>query len=746
MIKKSSQADDVDSALNRALRETPFAPGGRFEIEAAGLEVLSAIPAWLLIVDRSLVVRFANRSFLEARGLDPEDVSDRHLSDVLLPRLKDGAQVLRTVERALDSAQRLTLPALMLEPDGGFEGAVDFQATPVSVAGEPCGLLIMHDVSEHWWSRELILHEKKKLEEIVDGMGASLAVLDHELRVVWANRTFREWFGEMWGKRFELALRGLLLKGEIEPEQIFTEREHVSRTWSHYTETSEKRYYRNLILAVRDTGGALQEIVLVTQDLTEVTLRAEQHQLLRDLANLMQSTLDLDRLLYVVLTCATEGHALGFNRAFIFLLDSDRRTLAGRMGVGPESQEEAFSIWAELAGAQKSLAELTSDDSLYLSVKDRPLNHMIRELAFPVDGASAEREIVVRTAVEDRVQIVESAWDDPRISPEFRQRYGAEEFVSVPLRSKGRVVGVLVADNAFSRRKITPQQVGILELFAAGAGLAVDNALTYDELRGSLDRLKEAQEALIQSERLATVGRLAAHIAHEIRNPLVTIGGHARSILDHVENREATEESAEIIYEEVLRLEQILRGVMDFSRPVQHEAFEQNLNEVAFRVAETMQLELVERGIEVEVDLDPDLPLCSLDERRILQVLTNLLRNGAESMASLPVEEERRLTVRTHHSEEAVHLDVSDTGPGVPEDVLHDIFEPFVSRKVGGTGLGLATVRMIMLDHGGTVDLSSNPGGGATFTISLPRSPVTPPHLEVAAENGGVLEAGGGPR
>ncbi|MHC4473561.1 MAG: sensor histidine kinase, partial [Planctomycetota bacterium] len=401
-----------------------------------------------------------------------------------------------------------------------------------------------------------------------------------------------------------------------------------------------------------------------------------------------------------------------------------------------------FAIWTELAGAQKSLLDLTSDDALFESVSDRPLNQMIRELSFPLDGTGAVREIVVRTALEDRVQLVENAWEDHRVTPEFRERYGAREFVSVPLRAKGRVVGVLLADNAFSRRKITAQQVGILELFAAGAGLAVDNALTYDELKRSLERLQEAQEALIQSERLATVGRLAAHIAHEIRNPLVTIGGHARSILGNLENQTETQVSAEIIYEEVLRLELILRGVMDFSRPVQHEPAEHVLNDIVEGVVDTMDLELRERGIAVRLELEEDLPPCQLDPRRIRQVLTNLLRNGAESFGAAAGREaeEMRIEVSTYRSERAVHLEVTDTGPGVPEDLVDEIFEPFVSRKEGGTGLGLATVRMIMLDHGGEVRLQSLPGEGASFTISLPLEAVSPPHLEVAAENGWDVE------
>ncbi|MEN8151163.1 MAG: ATP-binding protein, partial [Planctomycetota bacterium] len=448
---------------------------------------------------------------------------------------------------------------------------------------------------------------------------------------------------------------------------------------------------------------------------------------LRELANLLQSTLDLDRLIYIILTCATAGHALGFNRAFIFLRDPEGEVLSGIMGVGPSSQEEAFTIWADLASSRKSLADLTADFEEFRSAGESPLTRLVSGLQYHLAERDSEREVLVRTVVEDESQLVRDSWNDARVTPAFRGLFPAREFVSVPLRAKGKVVGVLLADNVYSRGPISSDQLEILELFAAHAGLALDNAQTYEQLKESMGRLREAQDASIQAERLATVGRLAAHVAHEIRNPLVTIGGFARSIGKKSTDASRVRTSAGIIMEEVERLENILSGVMDFSRPAKLEPIVYSVNDLVSRLVPKLEDEMKARGIEIVTELDPEVPKTSFDIAQIHQVLLNLVRNAAEAGEEGAADAERAKTIviRTLRTEDAVVVEVRDFGPGVPEDLLPSLFEPFITRKVGGTGLGLAVVRKILLDHGGDVKVRSRPGEGATFMIELPLKPVT---------------------
>jgi len=691
------------------------------DLREAGLSVLDACPTWIIVADEYLRVLFVNGTLLELWDTSLPLILGRRLDRMLIADLDEGRHAIRAAKEVLATQRPATLTALRFHPRSGTERAVDLTITPVTIGDRPHALLTLCDVSEHWFTGETIRQEKRKLEEIVNGMGAALGVLDRDLHVVWANKTFEKWFGEMWGKRFDFALRGLMLVGDTDPERIFTEVEHTSREWAHYTADGDKRYYRNIILPTHDSFGRLKELILVTQDLTEVTLRAEQHRLLRDLANLMQSTLDLDRLLYIILTCSTAGHALGFNRAFLFLTDSETGELRGEMGVGPGSQEEAFVIWAELAGAQRSLTDLTSDYQQAEILESRPLARMVRELSYPLAGQDASREIVARTALENQTQLVRDVELDPRVTPEFREKFGNREFVAVPLATKGRVIGVLLADNIFSSRPISEEQVNILELFASPAALAIDNARTYAELKLSLEQRREAQEALIQSERLATVGRLAAHVAHEIRNPLTTVGGFARSILKAPEDGVRVRRAAGIIAEEVLRLEGILSEVMDFTRPARVMPRPVDVNELVSKCLALLEEEAAESGIALEFLPGEGLSLCALDETQIHQVLLNLIRNAFEALLDQQDREApARVVVSTRAVEDAVELDVLDNGPGLPPDLVEDIFEPFISGKVAGTGLGLAVGRKIMLDHGGDIRVSSEPGRGAVFTLTLP--------------------------
>ncbi len=729
LFQKPVPAGDLTVRVRELLRSAGLsAPEGislpHTEIEdlrAAGLSVLDAAPVWILIADEYLRMRFANRALLELWDIPLSRIAGRRLDRMLIADLDEGRHAIKATKEVLATGRPVKLTALRLRPRTGAERAADLTITPVTIGDRPHALLTLSDVSEHWFSGETIRQEKRKLEEIVNGMGAALGVLDKDLKVVWANKTFQDWFGEMWGQRFDFALRGLMLVGDTDPERIFTEREHTSREWAHYTASGDKRYYRNIILPTHDSFGRLKELVLVTQDLTEVTLRAEQHRLLRDLANLLQSTLDLDRLLYIILTCATAGHALGFNRAFVFLKDPETGVLRGEMGVGPGSQEEAFVIWAELAGAQRSLSDLTSDYQQAELLESQPLARMVRELSYPLGAEDARREVVARTALENRSQLIRDSDSDPRVTPEFRENFGCSEFVSVPLTTKGKVVGVLLADNVFSSRPISEEQVNILELFASPAGLAIDNALTYAELKDSLKRRREAEEALIQSERLATVGRLAAHVAHEIRNPLTTIGGFARSILKKPEDGERVQRAAGIIAEEVGRLEGILSGVMDFTRPARVQPAPVDANELVSKCLVMLEQDAAESGISLSFSAAENLPPCMLDEEQIHQVLLNLIRNAFEALREQEDREEPpRVEITTRAVEGAVELDIRDNGPGMAAELVDKVFEPFISCRVGGTGLGLAVGRKIMLDHGGDVSVTSEPGKGAVFTLTLP--------------------------
>jgi signal transduction histidine kinase len=252
------------------------------------------------------------------------------------------------------------------------------------------------------------------------------------------------------------------------------------------------------------------------------------------------------------------------------------------------------------------------------------------------------------------------------------------------------------------------------------------------ELQKSLNSLRQAQQEKLHTAKLATIGKMAAHVAHEIRNPLATIGGFARAILRKPENVERVSKNSKIIAEESTRLENMLKGVMDFSRPSAPVPKLADFNatvEAAFRThAETLSL----RNIHSNLDLDRSIPEIYFDESQVLQVLHNLVRNAGDSMPKGGA-----LNLKTGREGDMVYVTVTDCGSGISPEVLERLFEPFFTTKPDGTGLGLAVSRKIVDDHGGKIEVQSQVNKGTTFRVMLP---IQGPVINPAAQSSGTFE------
>jgi hypothetical protein len=300
-----------------------------------------------------------------------------------------------------------------------------------------------------------------------------------------------------------------------------------------------------------------------------------------------------------------------------------------------------------------------------------------------------------------------------------------------------------MADNIYSGRPITEEHAEMLGMFANQAGLAIENARTYAQLRDKMGRLRSAHTRLVHSENLATIGRMAAHVAHEIRNPLTTVGGFARSILKHPEKVDRSRDSAEVICEEVERLEKILSNVMDFTRPAKPELVPCYVPDFLKKLLREQAGEMARRHVAVDADIEEDIPTARLDAEKIKQVILNLLRNAADAMS-----EGGAVSLSLKSSgEEYFEISISDTGQGMTAKVLGKIFNPFFTTKPDGTGLGLALSRKIVEDHGGKLLAHSEPGEGSTFTLRMPVNPANVIESGVDLEETRELlkESGSGP-
>lgn len=234
------------------------------------------------------------------------------------------------------------------------------------------------------------------------------------------------------------------------------------------------------------------------------------------------------------------------------------------------------------------------------------------------------------------------------------------------------------------------------------------------ELQRAYRRLADSFERGKQAERLAAVGRLAAELAHEIRHPVASLEGSLPILLEGVPDDDPRQEFAGICRQELTRLESLTSQVLDYARPGRAEVVAMDPNDVLRRVHATLSPHARRRDVGLVLDLATGLPPAMIDPQRMQQVFLNLGWNALEAVA-----DGGRVRLSSGHDTRGSWLAVEDDGPGLDPTVREQLFEPFVSTKEGGTGLGLAVVWQLVQQQGGQVEVDDAPGGGARFTVHL---------------------------
>ena len=281
--------------------------------------------------------------------------------------------------------------------------------------------------------------------------------------------------------------------------------------------------------------------------------------------------------------------------------------------------------------------------------------------------------------------------------------------VCAPLHNDEEVYGMLCVRDDRIRDAFSPEEVQLIRGLAAQASIAIENSRLYQRLR--------------QRDRLATLGEMAAGLAHEIRNPLGAIKASAQFLAEPDSGEEQVDpEFLDIIVEEVDRLNRVVSSFLDYARPSSGDPTPTDVNLLVKRTLTLLEKDFDGR-IDVVTSLGADLPRVRIDAEQLRQVVINLCGNAAQAM-----ETQGRLTVRTAerfrtvdgHARRWVELAVTDTGPGIPKRVLQNLFVPFVTTKDRGTGLGLAISQRLVNGAGGHIEVRSHPGVGTTFFVRLP--------------------------
>ncbi len=304
---------------------------------------------------------------------------------------------------------------------------------------------------------------------------------------------------------------------------------------------------------------------------------------------------------------------------------------------------------------------------------------------------------------------------------------GLQTTAYIPLVSKGKTVGVM-AVSSHSEFKIANYHVELLSAIGNHIGMAVENANLYEDLMSAYHELKTAQEQVVRTEKLASLGKLSATIAHEINNPLAAVLTYIKLMMKLIDRGKFKVDKMKDISRylntmesETSRCGEIVKNLLAFSRQSRITIEPQNLEDIINKTLMLIEHDLEMKEIGLVKKIEPDLPQIQCDFKQIQQAFLNLMGNASEAMSKDGI-----LTVAAAHSKKNgfVDVDISDTGCGIVKKDLEKIFEPFFTTKEEGqgVGLGLSVVFGIITRHNGTIKVESKPGKGSVFKIRLPIS------------------------
>lgn len=314
------------------------------------------------------------------------------------------------------------------------------------------------------------------------------------------------------------------------------------------------------------------------------------------------------------------------------------------------------------------------------------------------------------------IGIVVDVTEDPRIQyPEATMKEQIKMIVDVPLKSGNLTVGVMRVYFP-EQRELTEDEINFLIVSSHQGSCAIEKAGLIETQRAQYERLA------LETEKLSSLGRMAAGIAHEINNPLAGILLYSSSMIKKVPDKGPLKEGLEVIINETKRCKTIIQDLLDFSRAGEPDITLSNINDIIEKALNMLSNEFYLHRIDIEKDLSEGIGDIELDGKQIQQVLVNLLLNAVQAIGEKGV---IRISSDVDINMECIRLKIADTGCGIEEDQISKVFEPFFSTKSNGTGLGLSVSYGIVQKHKGSIRVKSRVSKGSRFIIELPYNPET---------------------
>ena len=399
-----------------------------------------------------------------------------------------------------------------------------------------------------------------------------------------------------------------------------------------------------------------------------------------DLSKAMVSILDINELCRKIISTTTEALKVEKASVFIFNEEKDAFLLCDARGL------EGYTI----ANSYRK------DDQFFKLLERR-------------------REITIREELE-RYQHN----PDMQTIYQMMTRMGAE--TCIPLIAKQRLIGIINLGIKGNKKMYTHEDLELLTTLANSATIGIENAQLYENM-------KNTKKIMLRADRLASLGTLAAGLAHEIRNPLVAIKTFTQLLPERFDDEEFRNYFTTVAAGEIDRISTLITELLEFSRPSGPFFQQENLNDILDKMITLIKTEAKQKELTIEATLADDLPTVTVDKEQMKQVFINILLNAIQATPEKgTILVETRKIVKSNGGPGFVQVEISDTGIGIPEEELDKIFTPFFTTRAKGSGLGLAISHQIIQEHEGTIDVKSVEKKGTTFIINLPTNPLILKH------------------
>jgi signal transduction histidine kinase len=375
--------------------------------------------------------------------------------------------------------------------------------------------------------------------------------------------------------------------------------------------------------------------------------------------------------------------------------------------------------WAEefIDAEASTVYELDEENSeLFIRIARGEKKEFVERIKFELgQGISGH---VVQTG---QPMVIQDVRKEKRFSPKFDRITGfrTRSMICVPLILRGKTIGALQVLNKKSGDLFTNIDVELLTSMSQQIAVAMENAKLYRRLEKRFElnarELKTAQDKLILSERLVAMSHLVQGVAHEIRNPVTTIGGFARRIKKILKKDPEVDKYLNVILEESERLESLVRQVHEYTSVLAATLAMDDIRATLHDVVNKFEPIAQQQGVTLVTKIDESLPLTRMASSQIMTALSNIMENALEAM---PNGGELVLEAKQRNSQ--LFLKILDTGHGIRQEYLNSVYDPFFSSKTHGAGLGLAVVYQIVKNHDGEITIQSQEGKGTSVTIQLP--------------------------